>query len=82
MVPEEVKASVLSMYTLGSTKGIEDGFQRLRGQEQRGNTNCRVAPDRAWCALINRQVISMVQHFPEVDWRAVSLKRYHEELRQ
>eukprot|EP00974_Lingulodinium_polyedra_P000765 72766-Lingulodinium_polyedra.AAC.1 len=70
------------MFQGGSTKVVEDVFQRLRIQEQRGNSNARVAPDRAWATLITRQVISQVQHYEEVSHSSVGLKRYHEDLRQ
>ena len=56
----------MAMYSLGTTKGVEDGFQRLRIQEQRGNSNNRVAPARAWACLINRKELSAVQHYKEI----------------
>ena len=68
------------MFAFGSTKPIEDGFQRLRVLEQRGQANQVVSCQRAWACLINRRILSQVHRFPEVDFSTVGLKRYHENL--
>ena len=45
-VPEEVTALLTAMFSMVSTKLVEDGFQWLRVVEQRGQSSCQVSNDR------------------------------------
>ena len=67
-------------FAVGTTKVIEDGFQRLRALEQRGQCNKKVVVDRMWAQLITQRLLSSVHAFEEIDFSSVGLKRFYEEL--
>ena len=79
-VPTGVVALLECSFSLISTKAIEDGFQRLRVQEQRGQANQVVDPARIWHCLVVRGVLGQVHKHPEVNWGAVGHKRAMQEL--
>ena len=74
-VPPEVSDVLSQMFSCISTKHIEDAFQRLRVQEQRGQSNMRVRNDRAWSCLITQQILSTLHGFDEISFRDAGLKR-------
>ena len=79
-VPESVSGYLRIAFAAGTTKVIEDGFQRLRALEQRGQCNKKVVVDRMWAQLITQRLLSSVHAFEEIDFSSVGLKRFYEEL--
>ena len=49
------------MFAMVTTKPIEDGFQRLRVQEQRGQSSKTVTLDRMWHTLVTQGVLPRSQ---------------------
>ena len=79
-VPEEILVTLRVMFSMVSTKCIEDGFQRLRVQETRGQSSRVVRLDRMWHTLVTKGVLSRVHKFPEISFRDIGEKRALEEL--
>lgn len=79
-VPPPVAAHLRLAFSFGSTKICEDAFQRLRVQEQRGQSNQKVRLARVWHTLVAKQLLGRIHGFCEVDYQAVGLKRYYEDL--
>eukprot|EP00974_Lingulodinium_polyedra_P006197 587026-Lingulodinium_polyedra.AAC.1 len=79
-VPEAVLTKVRTMFCCCTTKPVEDGFQRLRTVEARAQASQAVQPARAWHTLVQRQVLSKVHSFPELDYQECSLKDRVERL--
>eukprot|EP00974_Lingulodinium_polyedra_P033201 3193754-Lingulodinium_polyedra.AAC.1 len=67
-------------YSFATTKPVEDAFQRLRVQEQRGQANQKVALERVWFTLLRTGVLSGVHAFTEINYESVSWKRKVTEL--
>ena len=79
-VPAEVCDIIRNAFRVGSTKVIEDAFQRARTVEERAQSNQVVSLPRMWHTLTQRQVLDAVHRIDTVDFRQCSRKRALEEL--
>eukprot|EP00971_Amphidinium_carterae_P054855 1081120-Amphidinium_carterae.1 len=65
-VAVDVLDQVKNLFVCPSTKIIEDGFQRIRVQQLRGQSSSIVGPMRAYHTVMQQGVLNKLHHFPEV----------------
>ena len=80
ILPDDVTDILEAMWSMCTTKHIKDGFQRLRVQEQRGQSSKTVSMERMWHSLVTQGVLNRVHKYNEISFRSVSHKRAFEEL--
>lgn len=68
--PVSVVTSCETTFALGTTKVIEDAWQRVRSMEDRAQCNKAVPPQTIWFTEVQRRVASEIHHWPEVDFRS------------
>ena len=79
-VPTVVLQLVAALFSMGSTKVIEDAFHILRVLEQRGQSSNKVSCQRAWHCLLSSSLMTSRHQIHQVDYRSVGLKRLYTDV--
>jgi len=73
--PVQIVRTIEAVFALGSTKVIEDAWQRARCMEDRAQASNTLCPQSLMFTQIQRQVASVVHQYPEVSHTDMDLRQ-------